>query len=111
MLSDVFLCAGGGMHVEKPIYQNALFNNHFEASNQAGIPHNPDFNDWSRSQEGYGDFQVSITARGRRADAYRQFLAPVEGRNNLTVVTSAQTTKVCDTRCWQHIQCSRIVNL
>jgi choline dehydrogenase-like flavoprotein len=82
------------MHVERPIYQNQLYDVHFQASKEVGMAQNPDFNDWSRSQEGYGEFQVAITARGRRADAYRQFLAPVLGRPNLTVVTRAQATKV-----------------
>ena len=38
--------------------------------------------------------QVSITARGRRADGYRQFLKPVMDRDNLTVVTRAQTKRI-----------------
>jgi choline dehydrogenase-like flavoprotein len=38
--------------------------------------------------------QVSITSRGRRADGYRQFLMPVLNRDNLTVVTRAQTKRV-----------------
>lgn len=54
-----------------------------------------DFNDWSNSQEGYGPFQVSITDKGRRCDAFHQFLKPVMDRKNLTVLTRAQTSKVC----------------
>ena len=38
--------------------------------------------------------QVSITKRGRRADGYRQYLKPALDRDNLTVVTRAQTSKV-----------------
>jgi len=82
------------MHVENPIWQNSLFDNWFAASETYGLQRNSDFNDWSQSQEGFGDFQVAITPRGRRADAYRQFLKPAEGRPNLTVVSRAQTTKV-----------------
>ena len=48
------------MHVEKPFYKNELFDAFFKASSENGMQHNPDFNDWSRSQEGYGDFQVHI---------------------------------------------------
>jgi choline dehydrogenase-like flavoprotein len=47
-----------------------------------------------RPQEGYGTFQVAITARGRRADAYRQFLTPVLGRKNLEVVIRTQVSKI-----------------
>lgn len=82
------------MHVENPIYQNELFPRHFAAAKAVGLAPNPDFNDWSRDQEGYGDFQVSITARGRRADGFRQFLRPVLGRDNLTVATRAQVSRV-----------------
>lgn len=46
------------MHVEFPIYQNELFEKHFAAAGEAGLPPNNDFNDWSHSQEGYGTFQV-----------------------------------------------------
>lgn len=41
-------------------------------------------------QEGYGEFQV-CQERGVRADAYRQYLKPVENRQNLTVLTQART--------------------
>ena len=50
------------MHVEKPIYQNKLYDTHFKASLEAGMQPNSDFNDWSHSQEGYGEFQVHVTA-------------------------------------------------
>ena len=38
--------------------------------------------------------QVAITSRGRRADAFVQFLKPVLDRDNLTVVTRAQTKRI-----------------
>ena len=41
-------------------------------------------------QEGFGEFQV-CQERGVRADAHRQYLKPVIGRNNLTVMTKART--------------------
>jgi len=44
-------------------------------------------------QEGYGEFQV-CQERGVRADAHRQYLKPVSGRSNLTVVTHARTLGV-----------------
>ena len=93
-VNAVYMCAGGAMHVENPIYKNPLFEKHFQASAEAGYKANPDFNDWSRSQEGYGEFQVAITGRGRRADSYRQFLKPVLGRENLEVVIRTQVSKI-----------------
>ncbi len=44
-------------------------------------------------QAGYGEFQV-FHDRGERADMYRQYLQPVLGRSNLTVLTNAKTLKV-----------------
>ena len=44
-------------------------------------------------QIGYGEFQVTH-ARGERADCFRQYLAPVLGRPNLTVLTAAKTLRV-----------------
>ena len=44
-------------------------------------------------QEGYGEFQV-CQERGVRADTHRQYLKPVAGRGNLTVVTKAKTLRV-----------------
>ncbi|KAK9820721.1 hypothetical protein WJX74_003026 [Apatococcus lobatus] len=85
--------AGGTMHVESPRYHNELHDVFFEAARQYGLKANPDFNDWSRSQEGYGEFQVT-QERGERADMYRQYMKPVEGRPNLTVVSQARTLKI-----------------
>jgi hypothetical protein len=45
------------------------------------------------AQIGYGEFQVTH-ARGERADCFRQYLAPVLGRPNLTVLTAAKTLRV-----------------
>ena len=47
-----------------------------------------------RVQEGFGTFQVT-TQKGRRADAYKQYLAGAEGRSNLQVITRAQVKPPC----------------
>ena len=44
-------------------------------------------------QEGYGEFQV-YHDNGERADMYRQYLKPVQGRDNLTLLTKTRTLKV-----------------
>lgn len=82
------------MHVENPLYRSELFDKYFQASKEAGYKANPDFNDWSRSQEGYGEFQMAVTSRGRRADSYRNFLKPALGRDNLEVVIRTQVSKI-----------------
>ena len=63
------------------------------AAREAGLDYNPDFNDWSRSQEGYGEFDVT-QKRGVRADAFRQFLKPALKRENLRVISDARASKV-----------------
>lgn len=84
---------GGTMHVENPRYNNKLHDVFFQASQEAGVPYNPDFNDWSRNQYGYGEFQVTQD-KGRRADMFRQYLEPVLGRSNLQVQTLCKVTKL-----------------
>lgn len=49
---------GGLMQVENARYMNPLTKLFFKACEQAGLSENEDFNDWSRSQEGFGRFQV-----------------------------------------------------
>ncbi|CAG9464312.1 unnamed protein product [Pedinophyceae sp. YPF-701] len=85
--------ASGEMSVEDPRYEPPLTKFSFGALADAGMPHNPDFNDWSRPQEGWGTFQV-CQDRGQRADTSRVFLKPVQDRPNLTVVSSAPATRV-----------------
>lgn len=48
------------MQVENARYMNPLTKMFFKACGQAGLSENDDFNDWSRSQEGFGRFQVSM---------------------------------------------------
>lgn len=84
---------GGVMNVESPRYENPLHEEFFRAAQAAGIKENNDFNDWSRPQAGYGEFQVT-QKRGERADMYRQYLEPIMGRPNLKVVPQARTTKL-----------------
>ncbi|GAB4823239.1 hypothetical protein N2152v2_010285 [Parachlorella kessleri] len=84
---------GGPLAVENPRYQHYLHDVFFKVAQQHGWAGNPDFNDWSRDQAGYGEFQVT-QERGERADAYRQYLMPVLGRPNLQVLTECQVTRV-----------------
>ena len=83
----------GAVSVETPRYHNHLLDIFYKAAAEKGLPANPDFNDWSRDQGGAGDFQV-MQEKGTRADAYRQYLAPVLKRPNLQVVTDATVTQI-----------------
>ena len=61
------------------------------AAEQFGLPRNPDFN--AASAYGAGAYQLSIR-NGWRASAATAFLKPASRRQNLTVVTGAQVTRV-----------------
>ena len=62
-----------------------------EAAQQAGLPFNPDFN--GATQLGCGLFQVT-QKNGRRWSAASAYLHPVMARENLTILTKAQATRV-----------------
>ena len=84
----------GLMNVEDPRYRSKLHDAFFEAAAQRGLKANDDFNDWSRSQLGYGEFQVS-QRRGERAAAATTYLTEeVRARENLTIVANARALKV-----------------
>ncbi|MEM1066007.1 MAG: GMC family oxidoreductase N-terminal domain-containing protein, partial [Pseudomonadota bacterium] len=61
------------------------------AAQAAGYPFNPDYN--GATQEGVGYFQLTAD-RGRRCSSAVAFLKPARGRENLTIITNAQTERV-----------------
>nr|WRW24843.1 choline dehydrogenase [Dunaliella tertiolecta] len=84
---------GGTMNVERPRYDTPMHENFFKSCANAGLPANPDFNNWDRPQAGYGEFQVT-QKKGERADMNRMYLKPAMSRPNLTVMTGARTTRL-----------------
>lgn len=70
---------------------NPLSEAFLEAGQQAGLPLTTDFN--GPAPEGVGRYDYTI-ANGRRVSAARAFLVPEMGRENLTVLTGAQATRV-----------------
>jgi choline dehydrogenase-like flavoprotein len=74
-------------------YQNVLSRTFLAACEAVGFKANPDFNDWSRDQAGFGRFLVS-QRDGARCCAGSAYLAPVQHRENLTVLTGAYVRKV-----------------
>jgi choline dehydrogenase len=90
-LHDSFHGADGPLNVAERPYTNPLSHAFVEAAQQAGLPFNPDFN--GALQLGWGLFQVTQKA-GRRWSAASAYLHPVAARENLTIVTKAQATRV-----------------
>ena len=62
-----------------------------KAAEQVGIPINPDYN--GANQEGVGYFQQTAH-KGFRWSTARGFLRPAMKRSNVTVMTSAHTTRI-----------------
>ena len=90
-LHDRFHGADGPLNVAERPYTNPLSHAFVEAAQQAGLPFNPDFN--GALQLGCGLFQVT-QKNGRRWSAASAYLHPVAARENLTIVTKAQATRV-----------------
>ncbi len=82
---------GGPQKVSDIDLRRKITDRFIEASQQAGIPPNNDFN--GPEQEGVGYFQLT-THKGRRWSTARGYLKPVRNRPNLTVVTNAHVGKL-----------------
>ena len=76
----------GPLHVSDLRHVNPLSQAFIEAGQQAGWPHNTDFN--GAHQQGVGLYQVT-QKDGARCSSAVAYLAPVRKRPNLTVVTGA----------------------
>jgi choline dehydrogenase len=90
-LHDEFHGSDGPLNVAERPYTNPLSHAFVEAGQQAGLPFNPDFN--GATQLGVGLFQVT-QKNGRRWSAASAYLHPAAARENLTIVTKAQATRV-----------------
>ena len=90
-LHDEFHGADGPLNVAERPYTNPLSHAFVEAAQQAGLPFNPDFN--GAVQLGCGLFQVT-QKDGSRWSAASAYLHPAAARENLTVLTKAQATRV-----------------
>jgi choline dehydrogenase len=75
--------------IDKEIH--ALTKTYIEATKQAGLPFNDDFN--AATQEGVGLYQLN-TKSGRRMSASRAFLRPAMKRKNVQVETRAHATRI-----------------
>ncbi|HTV46382.1 MAG TPA: GMC family oxidoreductase N-terminal domain-containing protein [Stellaceae bacterium] len=88
--ADAFHGKGGPLHVSNPV-RSPLGDAMVQASIEAGIPANTDFN--GVRQEGVGYYQTTTTNR-RRWSSARAYLGPAKGRRNLTIATNAHATRI-----------------
>ena len=82
---------GGPLSVSDQRFRHELVDALIDASVEAGIPRNADFN--GATQEGVGRYQATAFA-GRRCSAAVAYLRPARGRRNLVVVPNAHATRI-----------------
>lgn len=74
-------------------YQNPLSKRFLEVGAAAGLGTNDDFNNWSKSQDGVGRFQVS-QYHGERVSGASAFLEKSLKRKNVTVRTGVMVRRI-----------------
>jgi choline dehydrogenase-like flavoprotein len=82
---------GGPLGVSQPIAPLPICDAYFEAAAQLGIPRNMDIN--GEVQDGVCYYQLT-QRNARRSSAAMAYVAPNEGRPNLTVRTGAQVRRI-----------------
>jgi choline dehydrogenase len=82
---------GGPLHVSDQRLRHELVDAMIEASVEAGIPRNSDFN--GATQEGVGRYQATTLA-GRRWSAAVAYLKPARDRQNLRITPEAHATRI-----------------
>lgn len=82
---------GGPLGVSDLRYHNPLSDHFLAATAEAGHARNDDFN--GEHQAGFGFYQVT-QRDGARCSSARAYLTPVRERDNLTVETGAQATRL-----------------
>ncbi len=88
---DAYHGTGGPLRVSDQPYRWELARAMLEATIQAGVPPNPDFN--GAQQEGAGWYQTTTNNR-RRWSAAAAYLRPARNRPNLVVRTQAHATRI-----------------
>ncbi len=89
--ADEYHGVGGPLRVSDQPYRWELARAMLEATIQAGVPANPDFN--GARQEGAGWYQTTTNDR-RRWSAAAAYLRPARKRPNLVVRTGAHATRI-----------------
>ncbi len=82
---------GGPLSVQNSRLKRDVVDRWIDAAVTAGYPLNPDYN--GEDQEGVGYFQLTMRG-GRRCSSAVAYLKPARGRENLKIITNAQTEKV-----------------
>jgi choline dehydrogenase len=90
-LDNAYHGQGGELRVEKQRLSWPILDAVRDAAEEIGVPKTDDFN--SGTNEGSSYFEVNQRS-GLRWSAARAFLAPAQGRNNLSIFTRAQAERI-----------------
>ena len=90
-LSDPYHGSSGALVVDDPTEKHPVTQRIIDAAVQLGLPLNDDFN--GSKQDGVGWYQVTAH-KGRRQSAATCFLKPALRRENLSVLTELEVSKV-----------------
>jgi len=88
---DEFHNSGGPLLVEQHTSDHPLNEGFLKAAGELGLPYTDDFN--GPQQEGVGWYDQTIK-QGRRQSTARTYLNAAKGRDNLTILTGAQVSRV-----------------
>lgn len=89
--SEALHGAGGPLSVQRVDSKRLGGDPVWRAAEAAGHRYAPDF---SNGATGYGECEVTVNNRGRRASTSRAYLGPAASLRNLTVVQKAHATRV-----------------
>ena len=81
----------GPLSVQDSRLTREIVDTWIDAAEAAGYKRTPDYN--GEDQEGVGYFQLTMK-KGRRCSSAVAYLNPIKHRQNLTIITNAQTEKV-----------------
>ncbi|MEL6375954.1 MAG: FAD-dependent oxidoreductase [Pseudomonadota bacterium] len=82
---------GGPLSVQTSRLKRDVVDKWLDAAEAAGYKRTPDYNDYD--QEGVAYFQLTMIG-GKRCSSATAYLKPIRDRDNLTVITNAQTEKI-----------------
>ncbi|WP_281646931.1 choline dehydrogenase [Parendozoicomonas sp. Alg238-R29] len=82
---------GGPLNVCDAPYRHPVAERFVMATVEVGHTYNPDFN--GSDQNGMGWYQLTMK-NGERCSAAKAYLFPIEGRDNLTIISQAYVTRI-----------------
>lgn len=90
--ADLSRGQNGPLQITQSTYRSDVFDAIIGAGEEMGIPWTDDI--CAPGREGIGRTQYTVDRRGKRASAYEAFIAPVQSRPNLSIVTGCMVKRI-----------------